>query len=80
MNVSFCGYRPILGVVQGLFLGSALALPVAAIGAERPDAIIRNAKVLTVDRNDRIAEAVALKGTGSWRSAPTPRSMPWRGR
>lgn len=63
MNVSSCGPRPILAALQGLLLlGSALALRATAAEDERPDTIIRNAKVITVDRNDRIAEAVALKG------------------
>ncbi|AGA30562.1 amidohydrolase [Singulisphaera acidiphila] len=65
MNFSCSGYRVILAVVQGLFLSSTLAHATATATAAddgKPDAIIRNAKVITVDRDNRIAEAVALKG------------------
>lgn len=41
---------------------AALVLSAAAAGAQAPDLVLFNGKVITVDANDRIAQAIAVRG------------------
>ena len=57
-------------LVLALVLG--LCHPGISNAAEVPaDLIVHNARVLTVDSKFSIAEAVAVRGNASWRSATT---------
>src|SRR5215472_15842641 len=57
------GHAPMLTPAQRLpiLIISTLSLAPAA-EAQRPNVVIRNSKVITLDSRDRIAEAVAVRG------------------
>jgi predicted amidohydrolase YtcJ len=48
--------------LRGLILGLGFAMAARGEDAPRADVIVRNAKVVTIDEGDRIAEAVAIRG------------------
>jgi hypothetical protein len=62
--------RKITLILVGLFYGLSAY-------AQTADLILLHGKILTVDANDFIAQAVAIRQGKSWLSAQTNRSFRW---
>jgi hypothetical protein len=79
---SSCFEETIMRPIVRAFVLAAVALAWSKpASAQTPaDIVLLNGKIVTVDDRFTVAEALAIKGERTWRSAATPRSRRTRGR